>query len=58
MCILTATLLKILPNNVQQALLCVAVHEKQDSVNANVEHVEILEAGAELVGESDPVRVR
>lgn len=58
LCAITAPLLKILPNNVQLALLCVVVHEKQATVIANMEHVEILDANAELVGESDPVRVQ
>lgn len=52
------TLLKILHNNVQQVLLCVVMHEKQAAVNANMEHVEILDAGVELIRESDPARVQ
>lgn len=49
--------LRFLRDNVQRVLLSVVMHEKQAAVHANMEHVEILDAGVEPVRESDPVRV-
>lgn len=59
MLVLLCTLFQLLYNNVLQAILSVAVHEKRSAMKITVDQMEILDAGVQqgLVGESGPERL-